>query len=263
MLEPLPTGAWAFLAVTTAVATNTLSFGQAFSAFTNDVIWLIVVSFFFAAVRIPLAAPVCHLPPARPRTCLAKVCVSCVLRLHSLFCTPCDLHLRKEHDTTARGSYTGLYTPVPALMRHFTICQLARATAAQGFQKTGLGERVANMFVAACGKSTLGLAYGLAVAEALLAPAMPSTTARAGGIFMPIINSLSLASDSKPGALLRCGWSRELLPTSACWAAILCTISTSACWSLALSAGFENVRWSVTIRGYYRIIRTLLKRDTS
>ena len=76
----------------------------------------------------------------------------------------------------------------------------APAKTPQGFQKTGLGERVANMFVAACGQSTLGLAYGLSVAEALLAPAMPSTTARAGGIFMPIINSLSLASDSEPGA---------------------------------------------------------------
>lgn len=30
------------------------------------------------------------------------------------------------------------------------------------------------------GKSTLGLAYGLNVAEAVLAPAMPSTSARAG-----------------------------------------------------------------------------------
>lgn len=72
----------------------------------------------------------------------------------------------------------------------------------QGFQKTGLGERVANLFVAACGKSTLGLAYGLSIAEACLAPAMPSTTARAGGIFMPIINSLALASGSEPGELL-------------------------------------------------------------
>ena len=52
VLEPLPTGAWAFLAVTTAIVTKTLTFQQAFSAFTNDVIWLIVVSFFFAAVRI-------------------------------------------------------------------------------------------------------------------------------------------------------------------------------------------------------------------
>ena len=51
VLEPLPTGAWAFLAVTTAVFTKTLTFQQAFVAFQNDVIWLIVVSFFFAAVR--------------------------------------------------------------------------------------------------------------------------------------------------------------------------------------------------------------------
>jgi len=85
----------------------------------------------------------------------------------------------------------------------------------QGFQKTGLGERVANMFVAACGKSTLGLAYGLSVAEALLAPAMPSTTARAGGIFMPIINSLSLAADSKPGAPLLQGMAEVGMPHQA------------------------------------------------
>lgn len=70
--------------------------------------------------------------------------------------------------------------------------------AAQGFEKTGLGERVAQLFVRAFGKSTLGLAYGLNVAEALIAPAMPSTTARAGGIFMPIMRSLSLAAGSKP-----------------------------------------------------------------
>ena len=69
----------------------------------------------------------------------------------------------------------------------------------QGFEKTGLGDRVATLFVRAFGKSTLGLAYGLSVAEALVAPAMPSTTARAGGIFMPIISSLALANGSKPG----------------------------------------------------------------
>lgn len=71
----------------------------------------------------------------------------------------------------------------------------------QGFQKTGLGERIATLFVRACGKSSLGLAYGLSIAEMLLAPAMPSTTARAGGIFMPIINSLSLSAGSEPGTV--------------------------------------------------------------
>jgi hypothetical protein len=50
----------------------------------------------------------------------------------------------------------------------------------QGFEKTGLGERLANLFVRAMGKSSLGLAIGLNVAECLLAPAMPSTSARAG-----------------------------------------------------------------------------------
>ena len=50
VLDPLPVGAWAFLAATVAVATRTLTFAATFSAFTNDVIWLIVVSFFFARV---------------------------------------------------------------------------------------------------------------------------------------------------------------------------------------------------------------------
>jgi DASS family divalent anion:Na+ symporter len=57
---------------------------------------------------------------------------------------------------------------------------------AKAFEKTGLGERIANMMVAAVGHSTLGLSYSLAAAETLMSPAMPSCTARAGGIFMPV-----------------------------------------------------------------------------
>lgn len=96
--------------------TKTLTFAQAFSAFTNEVIWLIVISFFFS----------------------------------------------------------------------------------RGFVKTGLGERLAMVFVRWLGKSTLGLSYGLVLSEAALCPAMPSTTARAGGIFLPIIKSLAEANDSFP-----------------------------------------------------------------
>ena len=83
----------------------------------------------------------------------------------------------------------------------------------QGFEKTGLGERVATLFVKAFGKSTLGLAYGLAFAEGLIAPAMPSTTARAGGIFMPIMKSLSETSGSLPGqfCLLCIPWVNDTL----------------------------------------------------
>nr|XP_023911378.1 dicarboxylate transporter 2.1, chloroplastic-like [Quercus suber]POF11722.1 dicarboxylate transporter 2.1, chloroplastic [Quercus suber] len=117
VLSPLPVGAWAFLGLTVTVLTKTLSFATAFSAFTNEVIWLIVISFFFA----------------------------------------------------------------------------------RGFVKTGLGNRIATYFVKWLGRSTLGLSYGLTISEALIAPAMPSTTARAGGVFLPIIQSLALSAGSKPG----------------------------------------------------------------
>lgn len=39
------------LAITTCLATKALTFPQAFSAMTNEVLWLIVASFFFAKVR--------------------------------------------------------------------------------------------------------------------------------------------------------------------------------------------------------------------
>jgi DASS family divalent anion:Na+ symporter len=76
----------------------------------------------------------------------------------------------------------------------------------QGFEKTGLGDRVANMFVKAMGKSTIGLSLGLNIAETVLAPAMPSTSARAGGIFMPIIKSLSQSAGSMPSEWVMDGW---------------------------------------------------------
>ncbi|CAK8530316.1 unnamed protein product [Lathyrus sativus] len=118
VLSPLPVGAWAFLGLTTSVVTKTLAFTAAFSAFTNEVIWLIVISFFFA----------------------------------------------------------------------------------RGFVKTGLGDRIATYFVKWMGKSTLGLSYGLVFSEVLIAPAMPSTTARAGGVFLPIIKSLALSAGSEPNS---------------------------------------------------------------
>ncbi|KAJ0450095.1 putative solute carrier family 13 [Helianthus annuus] len=67
-----------------------------------------------------------------------------------------------------------------------------------GFVKTGLGDRLAMYFVKWFGKSTLGLAYGLTIGEAIISTAMPSATARAGGIFLPVINSLAIATGSSP-----------------------------------------------------------------
>ncbi|KAM0006350.1 putative solute carrier family 13 [Helianthus debilis subsp. tardiflorus] len=116
MLRPLHVGAWAFVCLMITVMTKTLTVKDALSGFTNDVIWLIVVSFFFN----------------------------------------------------------------------------------RGFVKTGLGDRLAMYFFKWFGKSTLRLAYGLAIGESIISPAMPSATVRAGGIFLPIINSLAIASRSSP-----------------------------------------------------------------
>ena len=61
---------------------------------------------------------------------------------------------------------------------------------ARAFIKTGFGDRLGLLFVKAFGHTTLRLAYGLQTAEAALSPAMPPTTARAAGVFVPVINSL-------------------------------------------------------------------------
>lgn len=71
---------------------------------------------------------------------------------------------------------------------------------ANGFVNTGLAKRIAYLFVKFFGKSSLGLAYGLCFAEACLAPAIPSVTARSGAIIYPIIESLSKNFGSLPNS---------------------------------------------------------------
>lgn len=69
---------------------------------------------------------------------------------------------------------------------------------ARGFIKTGLGNRIAYLFIKLFGKSTLGLAYGIGLADLVLAPAIPSNTARGGGIIYPIMKSMALNFGSDP-----------------------------------------------------------------
>ncbi|RWY53760.1 anion permease [Mucilaginibacter gilvus] len=69
---------------------------------------------------------------------------------------------------------------------------------ARGFIKTGLGNRLAYNFIKLFGKSTLGLAYGLNTADLILAPAIPSNTARAGGVIFPIMKSIAVNMGSEP-----------------------------------------------------------------
>ena len=67
---------------------------------------------------------------------------------------------------------------------------------ATAFIKTGLGTRIAYHFMRVLGQSSLGLAYGLVATDLVLAPAIPSNTARAGGVVYPILRSLCVSLDS-------------------------------------------------------------------
>ncbi len=68
----------------------------------------------------------------------------------------------------------------------------------RGFIKTGLGARIAYYTVKVLGKKTLGISYGLSIAELILAPVMPSNTARGGGVLYPINRSISESMGSLP-----------------------------------------------------------------
>lgn len=116
VVKPFPMGAIAFMGMTLCVATKTLTFAEAFSGFSNEIVWLIVAAFFIA----------------------------------------------------------------------------------RGFIKTGLGLRIAYWVVKILGKSTLGLGYGIAATDLILAPAIPSQTARAGGVIYPMLTSLCKVFESFP-----------------------------------------------------------------
>lgn len=123
--KPLPMGVVALLSLTVAVVTNTLTFAEAFSGFSNDVVWLVVFAFFVA----------------------------------------------------------------------------------RGFISTGLGNRMAYKVMSVLGKNSLGLGYGLVATDLILAPAIPSVTARVGGIVYPIVRALAeiftgKSHDPKMGAFL-------------------------------------------------------------
>ncbi len=69
---------------------------------------------------------------------------------------------------------------------------------AQGFVVTTLGKRLALIFTRLFGKSTIGLSYGLAFTDFLLAPAIPSVTARSAGIIFPILQGIATTYESYP-----------------------------------------------------------------
>src|SRR5262245_7704497 len=69
---------------------------------------------------------------------------------------------------------------------------------ALGYEKTGLGRRIALLLVKAMGRKTLTLGYAVTIADLLLAPFTPSSTARSGGTIYPVIRNLPALYQSMP-----------------------------------------------------------------
>ncbi len=63
--------------------------------------------------------------------------------------------------------------------------------------KTGLGRRIALLFIRAIGRKTLGLGYALIGTDFVLASMIPSNAARNGGVILPIAISVSESYDSR------------------------------------------------------------------
>jgi L-tartrate/succinate antiporter len=119
---------------------------------------------------------------------------------------------------------------------------------ALGYEKTGLGRRIALVLVKLMGRRTLTLGYAVTVADTVLAPFTPSNTARSAGTIFPVIRNLPGLYDSKPNHP-----SASRIGTYLMWTALATTCVTSSMFLtglapnlLALELAQKTAKVSVT-----------------
>jgi len=100
---------------------------------------------------------------------------------------------------------------------------------ALGYKKSGLGKRIALLLVKYLGKTSLGLGYAVAFADGILAPFMPSNTARSAGTIFPIAINIPQMFDSTPDH------EPKKLGAYISWVAISATCVTSSMFLTALA----------------------------
>jgi L-tartrate/succinate antiporter len=131
-----------------------------------------------------------------------------------------------------------LVTPKPADSLKWVLSGFSNSTVwlifiafmfAKGYEKTGLGRRLALLLVKALGKKTLGLGYAVAIADLILAPFTPSNTARSGGTIFPIIKNIPPLYDSQPGETSR------KIGSYLMWTALATTCITSSMFLTGLA----------------------------
>jgi DASS family divalent anion:Na+ symporter len=106
----------------------------------------------------------------------------------------------------AAVALTGTLTPAQALGGYadpIVWLVLCAFFISRAIVKTGLGRRIAFLFIRAIGHRSIGLAYALVGTDVVLASLVPSNGARAGGVVFPIAKSLAEAYDSTPGPTRR------------------------------------------------------------
>lgn len=127
---------------------------------------------------------------------------------------------------------------------------------AKGFILSGLGARIALFLSSVVGSTPLRLAYALSAAEFLVAPFIPSNTARGGGLIVPIAVSLgnsifpiSQQSAKTPSQgtafLLYCCFQANLISSALFLTAMA---GNPIIANYALEAGFE-LSWLVWFQG--------------
>jgi L-tartrate/succinate antiporter len=127
-----------------------------------------------------------------------------------------------------------------------------------GYEKTGLGRRIALSLVKALGRKTLGLGYAVTISDVILGPFTPSNTARSGGTIFPVIRNIPVLYDSLPGETARKIGSYVL------WTAFAATCVTSSFFLtglapnlLALALVKETVNmtftWSEWFYGFFPV----------
>ncbi len=110
---------------------------------------------------------------------------------------------------------------------------------ALGYEKTGLGRRIALVLVKRLGGRTLGLGYAVAFSDLALAPFTPSNTARSAGTIYPLVRSIPELYGSAPGPTAR------RIGAYVMWVAFATTCVTSSMFLTALAPnllGVELVR---------------------
>ncbi|MSU48295.1 MAG: anion permease [Opitutus sp.] len=100
---------------------------------------------------------------------------------------------------------------------------------AMGYEKTGLGRRIALVLVRRLGGRSLGLGYAIMLADLVLAPFTPSNSARSAGTIYPLVRSIPELYGSRPGE------SARRIGSYLMWVAFATTCVTSSMFVTALA----------------------------